>query len=301
VRPVKVGATPMAASRVPDYVVIGHIAIDRTPAGNLLGGTVLYAALAAARYGARVGILTRANIDAFTDAQRDELAAVAGEIEVVAQTSSATTTFTNTEVAGRRTQTLHAWGGQIDLNGLPPLWRSAPAIHLAPVAQEIDPRQTQRLAPQFLGCTPQGWMRQWHPEQLGRVKTIPLRLPSEMIARIDAMVISSEESTHARDIVQAIGQRGLVAVTRNLQGTAMIDRGREINMPAVRVTAVDPVGAGDVFAGCLFAGRAARESVVASARYATAAAALKVTGRGIQSVPYREAVEQLIEDRGLRG
>lgn len=291
----------MAASRVPDYVVIGHIAIDLTPSGPRLGGTVLYAALAAARYGARVGILTRADIDGFTERQRAELAEAAREIEIVAQSSNATTTFTNDEIAGRRSQTLHAWGGEIDLNGLPPLWRSAPAIHLAPIAQEIDPRQTHRLAPRFLGCTPQGWMRQWHPEQLGQVRTIPLRLPPELISRIDAMVISSEEFTHARDIAQSIGQRGLVAITRNQQGAAITDRGRELSMPAVRVAAVDPVGAGDVFAGCLFAGRAARESVAASARYATAAAALKVTGQGIQSVPRRDEVERLIVERGLRG
>lgn len=290
----------MAASRVPDYVVIGHIAIDRTPQGDILGGTVLYAALAAARYGARVAILTRANLDAFTEEQRAELATVAEEVEIVAQSSTATTTFTNTEVAGRRTQQLHAWGGEIDLNGMPALWRSSPAIHLAPIAQEIDPRQTLRLAPQFLGCTPQGWMRQWHPDQLGQVRTIPLRLPVELISRIDAMVISSEESTQARDIIQSIGQRGLVAVTRSQQGVMLIDRGRETSIPAVRVTAVDPTGAGDVFAGCLFAGRAARSSVAVSARYANVAAALKVAGRGVQSVPHRDDVEQAIDARALR-
>jgi sugar/nucleoside kinase (ribokinase family) len=291
---------PAPSGRVPDYVVIGHIAIDRTPAGPILGGTVLYAALAAARYGARVGILTRANLAAFTDEQRAELSAVAGEVEIVAQSSSGTTTFTNDEVAGRRTQTLHDWGGEIDLNGLPPHWRSAPAIHIAPIAQEVDPRHVARLAPDFLCCTPQGWMRQWHQENLGRVRTIPLRLPPELVARLDALVISSEEYTHAREIVQAIGQRGLVAITRNQQGATLLDRGREIALPAVRVAAVDATGAGDVFAGSLFAARAARESVVASARYATVAAALKVMGRGVQSVPHRPAVEAELATRALR-
>lgn len=290
----------MTAARVPDYVVIGHVAIDRTPVGEMLGGTVLYAALAAARFGARVGILTRANFDAFSEPLREQLAAAAEEIEIVAQNSDATTTFTNVEVAGRRTQTLHAWGGEIDLNGLPPLWRSAGVVHIAPIAQEIDPRQTHLLAPRFLGCTPQGWMRQWHPEHLGTVRPVPLRLPPELVARIDAMVISSQEYTDAREIAHAIGQRGLVAITRDKQGATILDRGRELSVPAVRVPAVDTTGAGDVFAGCLFAARAARESVVASARYASAAAALKVAGRGILSVPTREAVERLIDERGLR-
>lgn len=284
----------MSSARIPDYVVIGHIAIDRTDQGPILGGTVLYAALAAARYGARVGILTRANLDAFTPAQRDELSAVANEVEIVSQESDATTTFTNAEVAGRRQQTLHAWGGVIDLNGLPPLWRSAKAIHLAPVAQEIDARQLHRLAPDVLGCTPQGWMRQWNPDRFGIVRQIPLRLPHDLISRIDALVISSEEYTNAREIVDSIGQRGLVAVTRSQQGAMIVDRGRTITMPPIRVTVTDTTGAGDVFAGSLFAARAVRESVIASARYASAAAALKVTGRGIQSVPHRPKVEELI-------
>src|SRR3954468_20761907 len=104
-------------SRLPDYVAIGHLALDRTPDGEMLGGTVLYAALAAARFGARVGILTRANFDGLPESQRAALDAVAGEIEIVAQSSQSTTSFTNRDVAGRRQQSLHAWAGALDLSG----------------------------------------------------------------------------------------------------------------------------------------------------------------------------------------
>ena len=50
------------SGRVPEYVAIGHMTIDRTPSGNVLGGSVLYAALTAARYGLRSAIFTRANL-----------------------------------------------------------------------------------------------------------------------------------------------------------------------------------------------------------------------------------------------
>lgn len=290
----------MTAARTPDYVAIGHITIDRTPAGDMLGGTVLYAALTAARYGLRTGILTRANISGMASPLREQLQQLSGEVEIVAQDADGTTTFTNRDVAGRRAQTLHDWGGPIDLNGLPPLWRSAAAIHVAPVAQEIDPRQLSRLSPRFLGCTPQGWMRQWDGERFGAVRATPLRLPADLVSRFDALVISSEEYTSARDLVESIGKTGLIAVTRGQQGAAITDRGRQIAVPAVRVTALDDTGAGDVFAGALFAARSERESVAASARYATAAAALKVQGHGVQAIPHREDVEALIEARGLR-
>src|SRR5688500_8647879 len=47
-------------SRTPDYLVIGHVTADLQPNGEvILGGTALYSALAAARLGARVAVLTR--------------------------------------------------------------------------------------------------------------------------------------------------------------------------------------------------------------------------------------------------
>lgn len=283
------------ATRVPDYVAIGHLTIDRTLRGEVLGGTVLYAALTAARAGLRAAILTRASLDTLPDDQRQALADISAEVEIVTQSSSATTTFTNRDVAGRRSQELHAWAGEIDLNGLPPHWRTARVIHLAPVAQEIDPRATGRLSPQLMGCTPQGWMREWDRRRFGAVRTAPLRLPPDLVARIDSAVISSEESVAAREVIEEIGRRSLAAITRSQQGAVLIDRGRRTEVRAYTSRTLDTVGAGDVFAAGLFAARAEGESVAASARYAAAAAALKVQGHGVQSVPDRDAVEHLIE------
>ncbi|HYI16697.1 MAG TPA: PfkB family carbohydrate kinase [Thermomicrobiales bacterium] len=289
------------SGRVPEYVAIGHMTIDRAPSGNILGGSVLYAALTAARYGLRSAILTRANLGALDRQMRDQLDAIADEVEIVTQSSTGITTFTNTDIAGRRSQTIHDWGGEIDLTGLPPLWRSAGAIHIAPVAQEIDPRQVNRLSPQLLGCTPQGWMRRWDEQRLGQVRASPLRLPGDLLSRIDVLVVSAEEYANARDVVAEIGQRGLSVVTRGIQGAALIDRGREADVPAYRMKVVDTVGAGDVFAAALVAARSARESVTAAARYASAAAALTVRGTGLSSVPTRDEVESLIERGDRRG
>lgn len=287
------------SGRVPDYVAIGHITIDRTPSGSMLGGSVLYAALTAARYGLRAAIMTRANLATLDRTMREQLDLIATEVEIVTQASSGITTFTNTDIAGRREQTIHDWGGQIDLNGLPPLWRSASAIHLAPVAQEIDVRQVNRLSPHLLGCTPQGWMRRWDEQRYGPVRPAQLRLPVELISRIDALVVSADEYVNAREVVVEIGQRGLSAVTRGIQGATLLDRGREVNVPAYRMRVVDTVGAGDVFAAGIFAARSERQSVAAAARYASAAAALTVRGAGLAFVPTREDVEELIE-RGSR-
>ncbi|HCG29744.1 MAG TPA: carbohydrate kinase [Chloroflexi bacterium] len=283
------------ASRVPDVVVIGHLTIDRTPRGEALGGSVLYAALTAARYGARTAILTRANLDLLPPDQHEILAAISAEVEIIVQSSDATTTFTNVDVGGRRQQSLHAWAGEIDLTGLPPLWRGAGVIHLAPVAQEIDPRQVNRLAPRILGCTPQGWMRAWDRTHFGRVRLGHLRVPADLVARIDAIVVSYEEAVEARDTIEAVGRRGLAVVTRGDQGGLVIDRERRTDAPFYPAHSVDTVGAGDVFAAGLFTARGGGESVAASLRYAAAAASLKVAGEGVMSVPNHDAVMALIE------
>lgn len=280
--------------RVPDYVVIGHLCIDHTPQGDALGGSVLYSALAAARFGARSGILTRANLSDLNDDLRRQLDEIAAEVELIVQHSDGTTTFTNTEVAGRRHQTLHAWGDVIDLNGLPAHWRSAGVVHLAPVAQEIDLRQVGRLGAGMVGCTPQGWMRQWDPLRFGSVRQVPLRLPPDVVARIDSVVVSASEFVDARDVVEEIGARGLAVVTRGAQGALVHDRGRTYDIDAFKVQQSDPAGAGDTFAAVLFAARSLGESTAASVRYAVAASALKVSGQGVAAVPRRDAVERLI-------
>ncbi len=75
----------------------------------------------------------------------------ADEISIVVQDAESPTMFVNEYQAGRRTQQMPRWAGEIDLRGLPPHWRNAKVIHLGPIAQEIDPRQTGGLTPASSG------------------------------------------------------------------------------------------------------------------------------------------------------
>jgi len=280
----------------PDYIAVGHITIDLTPDGSpVLGGTALYSALTAARFGLRAAVLTCGDFSKHGEAITEALNRFAGEVEIVLQNAPQPTIFTNTSVAGRRVQSIHSWAGRIDLSGVPPQWRSAGILHLAPVAQEIDPRQVGRLTPAFLGVTPQGWMRRWPTEQHGSVSLSQLRLPSELLGRIDAMVVSSTEQALARDTIEAVSSRGVVAITRGPQGAEIVDRGRSIDVPSIPVHAVDDAGAGDVFAATLFIMRADREATITSARAAAVAAGLRVQRPGPDAVPTREDVEDYLE------
>jgi len=291
----------LGVQRAPHYLAIGHVTVDLDPDNGAprLGGTALYAALTAARFGVDAAILTRGNYETFGADIREALARYSREVAMIVQEASAPTVFTNRTVAGRREQVVHSWAGAIDLSGLPPTWRSAPIIHLAPVAQEIDPRQASRLNPEFLGATPQGWMRKW-PRGGGRVRLIPLRLPLEVTTRLDGLVLSTLEHTLARDEIEAVAQRGVVAITRGPDGATVIDRGRTYDIPAFSVPVRDDVGAGDVFAAVLFLLRAQHEGTSWAAKMAAAAAALRIRGIGPDAVPTREEVERFLDRLGER-
>jgi sugar/nucleoside kinase (ribokinase family) len=282
-------------SAAPEFLAIGHVTVDLLTDGTpTLGGTALYAALAAARFGMRAAILTRGNFSRHGEDIQTRLGSFASEFEIIVQSASEPTIMTNLTVAGRRQQTIQSWAGEIDLNGLPPAWRSTPIIHLAPVAQEIDSRQVGRLSPGYLGATPQGWMRNWSSGNRS-VRLGPLRLPSDALGRIDAMVLSSVEQSLAREAIEAVAARGIVAITRGPAGSQIIDRGRAIDVPAFPVRVADDTGAGDVFAAVLFVLRAHHEPTTTAARLAAAAAALRIEGRGPEAVPTRDAAERFVK------
>ena len=292
-------------TKTPDYLLIGHICADLQPDGSVvLGCTALYSALTAARLGARVAILTRGVYGREVAGMKvPNLDLLAEEnIQIVVQDAALPTTFINVYQADRRVQTLPHWAGEIDLRGLPPHWRNAKVVHLGPIADEIDPRQCTGLTTQFLGVTPQGWMRDWPREKGGRVQHIPLRLPGELLGRIDCAIVSIEEIAWARDVVERIGERRLGVVTQGPDGARIIAGGQKFELPGFKVPVKDLTGAGDVFAAAFFIRASDRTaSAISAGRFANAVAALSLRGIGPSSVPTLAEVTNLIESNADRG
>ena len=125
-------------------------------------------------------------------------------------------------------------------------------IHLGPVAREIDTHQALALTPDFLGITPQGWMREWPMERGGRVRHVPLRLPPELLGRTDTIVVSDEEIAQARSAVEWVGARRIGVVTLGPNGCNLLYAGHRAELPGYPVKTVDLTGAGDVFAAAFF-------------------------------------------------
>jgi sulfofructose kinase len=86
-----------------------------------------------------------------------------------------------------------------------------------------------------------------------------------------------------------------VAVTLGARGSLWWREGRAVALTAPRVRALDTTGCGDVFHGAYALAIAEGAEVMAAARFATAAAALKATrGDGWDGMPDRAGVEALL-------
>jgi sugar/nucleoside kinase (ribokinase family) len=287
--------------RTPQYLVIGHICADLLADGStVLGGTALYSALTAARLGWRVGVLTRGAFGTTVAGLKiPSLEPYAEELSIVCQDAERPTVFVNEYMADRRVQQIRHWAGPIDLRGLPPHWRNARVVHLGPIAQEIDARETGALTPDFLGATPQGWMREWPRETGGRVNLRHLRIAPELLGRLDGVVVSIEEISQSRDVVEHVGARRLGVVTKGEGGARVVYGGETADLPGFRVPVRDLTGAGDVFAAAFFIRATDRTaSAVAAARFANAVAALSLRGVGPTGVPTLAEVEALLAEAG---
>ena len=287
--------TPHSALGTPhssvDYLLVGHVCLDEGAVGAvreppLLGGTVAYAALAAQGQGCRVGVVTSAAPDL-------DLAGSLPGIAVHVVSAAATTRFRNDYREGLRQQTLRARAALLTLDDVPDVWQAAPIVHLAPVAQEVDVDLARALrAPaNFVGATPQGWLRGWDVD--GVVVPQPCGDLPERLGAVDALVASEEDLAAEPAGAARLAAAGpSVAVTRGAAGVRLLQRGRVWELPACPARVCDPTGAGDVFAAVWFVHLAAGADARSAARHAACAAACAVERSGLAGVPTADQIEE---------
>lgn len=272
-----------------DYLAIGHIAADLQPDGSYrLGGTALFAALAAHGLGLHAAIVTACAADL-------DLSSLPEQLLVLRQPSPATTIFENRYTPHGRIQIVYARAADIELGAgaeqLPPEWRDAAIVHLAPIIQEIAPDCAELFPSALVGATPQGWLRSILPS--GTVQVQPadlLRLPWSATR---VAVLSEEDVLFDEALIEQLAERlPLLAFTRAERGATIFIEGRAHDVPAYAAEVVDPTGAGDVFAAAFLAELRRSGDALAAARWANAAASCAIEGPGISALPTAERARQ---------
>ncbi|GAB4468978.1 MAG: PfkB family carbohydrate kinase [Anaerolineae bacterium] len=272
---------------MPDYLLIGHVSKDLIPGGARLGGTVSFSGLMAAALGHRTAILTSGPDDMAP--LLDPLKA----LQISRVPSEEATTFENVYTPAGRVQTLLGRAASLGPAHLPPGWERAAIVHLAPVADEVDPALLRHFPGALVGVTPQGWMRRW--DEAGRVLYREWREADPVLRAADAVVLSIEDIQHDETLAAYYGQIARVlVVTRNAHGCTLYVQGKAQHVPAPQVTELDPTGAGDIFAAAFFSRLKATGNPLRAARFATYLASDSVTRAGPESLPSAETISRAL-------
>jgi sugar/nucleoside kinase (ribokinase family) len=266
-----------------DYTVVGHVTVDVMSDGSRRpGGSAFYSGLQAARLGKRTLILTQGapgEIEGLMEPYRSEL-----DLEILA--AQQTTTLATAGAGDERSQRVLAWAGPMGEE----LSVDTEILHLAPVARET-PRRWRGSA-SFVALTPQGLLRDW-PQKTGQ---IVLTAPDQRLipAGIQAMVLSEHESERCEQLIaDATRADAIVAVTAGAGPTTVrLPGGRSLVVEVPRVEHPrEDIGAGDVFSAAFFVALAEGRTPQRAAEFATAAAAVRIAGDGVEAIGQRAAIE----------
>lgn len=135
------------------------------------------------------------------------------------------------------------------------------------------------------------------------------KIPLDLLRQVDVLILNETEAAfitgksfqeaEAMDMAQYLCGEGVqtVILTLGKKGSVVAGKGLAESIPSYKVKAVDTTGAGDTFCGAFVARWMEGSDVLASVRFATAAAALSVTRAGAQpSIPSKEEVLEFVSN-----
>ena len=222
-----------------DYLAIGHVSRDLTPAGPVAGGTVTYASRTAQAMGCRTAVLTSASGDF-------DLDLTFPGIDVKRVPAAETTTFENVYSPTGRHQTIHAVAQLLRSEDVPPNWQRAHIVHMGPIANEIDPAMVDLFSNSLIGLTPQGWFRRWDED--GHVYAGDWPAAKTVFSLAGAVILSKEDLADLQMLDRIREWSPLVVLTQRAGGCTVYCQDEVRQIPAPSVAEADPTGAGDIFA-----------------------------------------------------
>jgi len=271
------------------------------------GGDVSTVAIAAARFGARAGIITCVGSDPFGDLLIELWQQEQVDTQFVARDESAPTGvyFVSHSDTGHRFTYLRRGSAascitpdQLPLEAL----GAARWLHVSAISQPISASSRETVSAAIHAARAAGTKISYDPNL--RLALWPLEQARQTIrataADADLFLPSLEDiltltelspeedalqwciDTGARQVILKLGERGVLA---------WID-GQRLTVEPYRIDRVDATGAGDCFAGVLLACLCSDEPITTALAHANAAAALSTTGFGaVAPLPTRAQVQ----------
>jgi sugar/nucleoside kinase (ribokinase family) len=272
----------------PDFLVIGHLAKDKTAEGWRLGGTAAYASLTASKLGLRAAVLTSAASDL-------DPSLLLPDIDVRLLPSKETTTFENIYGPEGRLQYVWARAGNIAASDVPREFLAAKVVLLGPLVGEVEEDAARCFPRSLLAISTQGWLRTVLPG--GRVEQISPRRwrPRLLLERCQAL-FASEEDLPPTEVEETLArwaaQVSLLAFTRGVGGARLWSEGCWRQVPVIPAEELDPTGAGDVFAAAFLSRYVETNDAWQAALFAAAAASISLEAPGTAAIPSRRQVEE---------
>lgn len=280
--------------------VVGHLTVDEIEFPGkgfftFMGGVACYASLGARLAGAEVRVYSVVSPD-YPEEYLGLLRDAGVDISGVKRVEGAETTRFRLSYEGEeRVLRLLSRAPTMSLEGV-----GGEAVYLGPVAWELELDEVEALSERHgrVALDPQGLLRVADAQGIIRLRRIDVSRVKGLwmlrLARGEAEVLTglSDPSSACRALLDA--GVGLVVLSMGGRGALVATRGGAFKVPAYRVEAVDPTGAGDVLGGAMLAEYLRSGDLEWAAAFGSAAASIAVEGYGPSPLTSADAVDEAI-------
>jgi len=288
-----------------DFLVVGHVAVDVNvfPWGvveNVLGGAPTYSGLFLAGLGKRVALLSKVGID-FTETFPPIFGKFGLDTEGLLVVGENSTTFRNEyDEHGNRVQYCKHLAPPLQPSDIPSYYDDFLGVYVSPLGNEVNPELLAELRKRtrYLMMDPQGLLRRIGPD--GRVRLQETDL-SPYLRYVDIVKIGKDEmvafpGSSPKQIAEKLRRAGpsISIVTQGERGCVLLDEKGLREFPALPVKVRDHTGAGDVFGAAFLYKYSETRDADAAAKFANAAAGLKIRYRGAVGFPSLEEIQQAV-------
>lgn len=285
----------MRGSNVPDIVVVGHVAIDtnKFPRGMIesaIGGAPTYTGLALAALRRKVGVVSKIGFD-FTELFPPIHSKLGLDTEGILVSGEYTTAFENIyDERGNRTQLCTHITPKIAPGDIPARYLEAKGFYVSPLAGEVTPETMERIkGDNLVMMDPQGLFREIDDKGKVTVKSDVDLKP--FLKHVDVVKLGRDEvkavKKEPKQLLEELCKMGpkIAILTQGEEPVLVFSNGEFHEVKSLKVEARDATGAGDVFGGAFLARYLDAPDVIGSARFASAAAGLKIRYKGPTGFP----------------